>query len=408
LIPTLHFSEFQESWLPSVLGDIAKFSKGKGLSKSELDPDGKISCVRYGELYTRYGETISQPISKTNTNITKLVLSEANDVIIPASGETQIDIATASCIMTDGVALGGDLNIIKTSHDGVFLSYYLNSKRKHDIARLSQGISVVHLYASQLARLTLRIPSLREQQKIAAFLSAVDKKIQLLQLKKKLLGQYKKGAMQKIFSQEIRFKDEDGNDYPDWEERQLRDMDIYIADGNYGELYPKSDEMKSEGVPFIRANNIKDLQLVWDDMKFIDEKLHMTLKSGHLKFDDVLVTTRGEIGMVAYVDKPFEYANINAQICLLRCGPSVSSYFLLQYLHSAGGKKQFKRYETGSALKQLPKKSLGTIKIPVPRIDEQTLIADFLKTIDGKLLSIRKQIAVVIQFKKGLLQQMFV
>ena len=174
--PTLRFPEFKEEWENTKLGKVAKFSKGKGISKSEISEYGINECIRYGELYTRYGEVIQDVFSKTNADINKSVVSEANDVIIPASGETQIDIATASCVMKSGVILGGDLNIIKTNKNGVFLSYYLNSKRKLDIANLAQGISVVHLYSSQLALLNLNFPTLPEQQKIATFLTAVDAK----------------------------------------------------------------------------------------------------------------------------------------------------------------------------------------------------------------------------------------
>ncbi|HAV03189.1 MAG TPA: restriction endonuclease subunit S, partial [Chryseobacterium sp.] len=175
--PTLRFPGFEEEWEVTKLGDIAKFSKGKGVAKIDVDENGATECIRYGELYTHYGEVITDIKSKTNVDVSTLILSEANDVIIPASGETQIDISTASCVIKSGVALGGDLNIIKTSNDGVFLSYYLNSKKKMDIARLSQGISVVHLYASQLAQLTLNLPSLVEQQKIAKLFSEIDFRI---------------------------------------------------------------------------------------------------------------------------------------------------------------------------------------------------------------------------------------
>ena len=133
-IPKLRFPEFKGEWEKKKLGNIAKFSKGKGISKSEIAEDGKTDCIRYGELYTRYGEVISDVYSKTNVDLKNLVLSEANDVIIPASGETQIDIATASCVIKSNVALGGDLNIIKTANNGVFLSYYLNNRKKIEIA----------------------------------------------------------------------------------------------------------------------------------------------------------------------------------------------------------------------------------------------------------------------------------
>src|SRR5690606_35080787 len=148
LIPELRFPEFVNvgEWEEKILGDVATFFKGKGISKADIVEDGSLPCIRYGELYTHYNETITKIKSSTNLSTDDLILSQVNDVIIPASGETQIDIATASCVLQDGVALGGDLNIIRTNLNGVFLSYYLNNAKKEDIAQMAQGISVVHLY----------------------------------------------------------------------------------------------------------------------------------------------------------------------------------------------------------------------------------------------------------------------
>ncbi|MFZ2513482.1 MAG: hypothetical protein WAW63_03440, partial [Candidatus Saccharimonadales bacterium] len=72
----------------------------------------------------------------------------------------------------------------------------------------------------------------------------------------------------------------------EWEPRKLGDLDIYVSDGNYGEMYPKTSEMKDSGVAFIRANNLKDGKLTWQDMRYIDLDLHKVLKSGHLKTGD--------------------------------------------------------------------------------------------------------------------------
>ncbi|QQY32253.1 restriction endonuclease subunit S [Chryseobacterium gleum] len=177
-VPNLRFPEFMEEWETKKLGEIATFSKGKGISKSDIEENGIIECIRYGELYTHYREVINEIKSKTNVNPSTLVLSEKNDVIIPASGETTIDIATASCVLKSGIALGGDLNIIKTNINGIFLSYYLNSKKKMEIANLAQGISVVHLYSSQLASLSLSLPKLNEQNRISSFLALIDERIQ--------------------------------------------------------------------------------------------------------------------------------------------------------------------------------------------------------------------------------------
>ena len=200
-VPNYRFPEFEQDgeWKEKTLEEVAAFSKGKGISKSDIAENGSFPCIRYGELYTHYTETIRVIKSYTNLNAGDLVLSQANDVIIPASGETQIDIATASCILENGIALGGDLNIIRTEINGVFLSYYLNNAKKRDIAQMAQGISVVHLYANQLKTLVLNIPKPKEQQKIASCLSALDDLITAQGEKIEQLQWHKKGLMQGLF-----------------------------------------------------------------------------------------------------------------------------------------------------------------------------------------------------------------
>jgi len=160
------------------LSDIADLSKGIGISKDQLSADGE-PCILYGELYTKYkSETIKEVISKTNIDNTTLVKSKANDVIIPCSGETAEEIATARCVLKDDILLGGDLNIIRLhGYDGSFMSYQLNGKRKYDIAKVAQGVSVVHLYGEHLKNIKTINPSLNEQKKIANLLSLLDERI---------------------------------------------------------------------------------------------------------------------------------------------------------------------------------------------------------------------------------------
>ncbi len=187
------------AWAESTLGKLASFIKGKGISKADIAENGNWECVLYGELYTSYGEVIDNIQSRTNLDPSNLVLSQANDVVIPASGETHIDIATASCILREGIALGGDLNIIRANANGIFLAYYLNNARKNQIARLAQGSSVIHLYSSQLKLLRLSLPSLPEQQKIAAFLSTIDRQINLVGQQLERMQAFKKGLLQQMF-----------------------------------------------------------------------------------------------------------------------------------------------------------------------------------------------------------------
>ncbi len=178
-VPTLRFPEYSDKWLECELQDIADLSKGAGISKDQLSETGE-SCILYGELYTKYkSEVISNVVSKTDIESTNLVRSKANDVIIPSSGETAIDISTARCVPYDNILLGGDLNIIRLKNqDGRFFSYQLNGVRKLDIAQIAQGVSVVHLYGESLKRLKVRYPSKSEQEKISSLLSVLDERIE--------------------------------------------------------------------------------------------------------------------------------------------------------------------------------------------------------------------------------------
>jgi type I restriction enzyme S subunit len=176
----LRFPKFQGEWEESELGRISLISKGAGISKDQLSGDGEL-CILYGELYTKYkSEVINNVQSHTNTDASNLVRSEANDIIIPSSGETAIDISTARCVLFSNILLGGDLNIVRLHNkgDGRFFSYQLNGKRKYDIAKIAQGVSVVHLYGGNLKRLKVFYPKRDEQQKISTFLTFIDQRIQ--------------------------------------------------------------------------------------------------------------------------------------------------------------------------------------------------------------------------------------
>ena len=175
----MRFPEFSGEWIESKLGDIADFSKGAGISKDQRSEEGN-PCILYGELYTRYkSEVITNVFSKTALPDSELVKSKSNDIIIPASGETAEDIATARCVPFDNILLGGDLNIIRLhEQDGKFFSYQLNGVRKYNIATVAQGVSVVHLHAGDLKGITVKYPShIAEQEKISQILGLIDDRI---------------------------------------------------------------------------------------------------------------------------------------------------------------------------------------------------------------------------------------
>ena len=200
--PRLRFPEFRNAveWQRCALGEIADISRGKGISKSDVVQGGRTPCVRYGELYTSYGEIIEIVKSRTNLSAPDLVLSNAGDVIIPASGETKEEIATCACVVDDGVALGSDLNVIRSPVDGRFFSYYLNGSRRRELSKVAQGDTVAHLYPTQLSRLEIYIPGLKaEQQRIGDCLSTLDARLAAQVQKLNILKTHKQGLLQQLF-----------------------------------------------------------------------------------------------------------------------------------------------------------------------------------------------------------------
>lgn len=186
-------------WQEKRLGDVASFQKGKGIAKNDIVAGGTTPCIRYGEIYTDYGETIKSIRSQTNVPAGDLILSQTNDVIIPASGEEPLAMARACCVLRSGVALGGDINILRPQINGVFLAYYLSHAKRIEIARIAQGNSVVHLYSAQLKQLPISVPHTDEQKRIADALTAVDAKIQAVADQVARLQTFKKGLLQQMF-----------------------------------------------------------------------------------------------------------------------------------------------------------------------------------------------------------------
>jgi type I restriction enzyme S subunit len=187
-----------EKWPSTKLGNIADVQKGKGISKSDITEDGHTPCVRYGELYTTYGEVIETVKSRTDVSRAELLFSQGGEVLVPASGETAIGIATAACILPSDIALGSDINIITTHTDGRFLAYQLSGPRKLALARLAQGVSVMHIYGKQLKEIVVFVPDTEEQTRIATTLTTIDARITAAQQEVRGWENWKRGLLQKL------------------------------------------------------------------------------------------------------------------------------------------------------------------------------------------------------------------
>ena len=378
-VPELRFKEFNDEWKEEKLGDIGHFYKGKNISKEDLSNKG-IECIRYGELYTTYKEKIDLVFNKTRLQLEKLFLSQKNDILIPSSGETAIDISTSSCILKENVALGGDITIIRTKNDGIFLAYYLNYLKKRDIAKLAQGISIIHLYVNHLKSLKLKLPSRKEQQKIALFLSSIDKKIELTDKKLEFLEKYKKWLMQKLLTGKVRFsgfKDE-------WKEEKLGN----ISNIKKGEQLNKILQNSFDNYPVINGG----VEISGYTNKYNTNENTISISEG------------GSCGHVKYMKTKFWSGG--HCYALEELEDSLNNEFLYHYLKF--NEINLSRLKVGSGLPNIQKKAINNFIILVPPILEQRKIASFLSAIDKKIELIKSRLENLKRYKKGLLQKMFV
>ncbi len=182
--PKIRFKGFNDDWEQRYIEDIASFSKGNGYSKSDLSNNGN-PIILYGRLYTNYEFCIDKV--NTYSKIKKgSVLSQGNEVIVPSSGETSEDIARASAIIKKGILIGGDLNIIRPIEivESCFLALAIsNGKTQKDLSSKAQGKSVVHIHNSDIKKIQVSFPKVKEQEKIIKLFKFIDNLISLHQRK---------------------------------------------------------------------------------------------------------------------------------------------------------------------------------------------------------------------------------
>ena len=364
----MRFPEFSGEWKEEQLDSIATLSKGIGISKEQLSEDGE-PCILYGELYTKYkSEIINHVESKTDIDSSKLKRSKANDVIIPCSGETAVDIATARCVPFDNILLGGDLNVISLhKYDGAFMSYQLNGKRKYDIARVAQGVSVVHLYGEHLKAIKTYNPSLPEQQKIAELLSLIDERIAT---QNKIIKKYEsliKGIAHRVAG--------------------MGKPNVRIAEclECTSSTLQESEVSEVGTYPVYGANGIVGYL---DSYNTSDEAIYI-VKDG------------SGVGSVAYVKGR---CSATGTLNILTAQKDYSLQFLYYLLKVFN----YDPYKTGMAIPHIYFKDYGKTKIFCPSYNVQLLYARMLVAIDTKLLTEEKYLYRLNCQKQYLLRQMFI
>ena len=392
-VPALRFPEFTEEWKEERLSKIAELSKGVGISKEQLSEDGE-PCILYGELYTKYkSEIIHKVISKTNIESSNLKRSKRNDVIIPCSGETAIDIAVARCVPFDNILLGGDLNIIRLhKDDGAFMAYQLNGKRKIDIAKLAQGVSVVHLYGENIKAIKTYNPCLQEQQKIVKLLSMLDERIEVQNKIIEKLQSLIKGIVDELMTVLLK-----GKLYPF--------SSFYIKAGEGGTPTTSVNEYYLGGtIPFIKIEDLSCKYLT-SNKDFITELGMQKSSAWLIPSHSVIYSNGATIGAISINEYPIctkqgilgivPNTNINVEYLYLLMS---SSYF----------SKEVNRIVTEGTMKTAYLKDINHIKCPLPSMAQQQNITNLTSSIEKKLFVEQELLKLLNIQKQHLLRTMFI
>lgn len=370
--------------------DICSFFKGKGISKNDISSNGKIPCIRYGELYTHYKEVINHIISFTNCNIDELIFSKKNDILIPSSGETKNDIATSSCITLNNIAIGSDLHILRTKQNGIFFSYYINHKIRKKISMIAQGDAIVHLYAEQLKNIEAYFPSLPEQQKIADCLSSLDELIEAHEQKLDTLKQHKKGLMQRLFPAEgetmPRWRFPEFRNAGEWEEDEIGNI-FNVTRGQVLAMTEVQTKQTETYIYPVYSSQTKNNGLAGFYSKYLYE-------------DAITWTTDGaNAGEVNFRKGKFYCTNV--------CGVLLNNNGYANKCISELINSVSKKYVSYVGNPKLMNNVMEKIKIPIPSLPEQQKIADCLTSIDERIEAQEEKIVALKEHKKGLMQQLF-
>ena len=378
IAPQLRFKEFSDKWQVKNLEELSEVTTGNKDTQNKLD-DGEFP------FFVR-----SQTVEKINS--------------YTYDGE-------AVLTSGDGVGVGKNFHYINGKFDyhqrvycifnfksqvsGKYIFYYFSEKFNKRVMGLSAKNSVDSVRRSMITEMPISIPTLNEQTKIANFLTAVDEKISQFTQKHDLLNQYKKGVMQQIFSQELRFKDDDGQDFPEWEEATLGEIvkfqngkgheSIINEDGKY--IVVNSKFIASSGKVF--KCSVKALTPIASDTNV------MVMSD---------VPNGKALGKCFFISEDNRFT-LNQRICALKSDKYHNKF--LYYLINRN--PHFLSFDSGVGQTNLKKEDVLSCPLVIPiSTNEQTKIANFLTAIDDKITATQAQLKAVKQYKQGLLQQMFV
>ncbi|MFT2141323.1 restriction endonuclease subunit S [Staphylococcus sp. GDY8P145P] len=388
-VPELRFPEFDGEWEEKQLSTILEIGTGK--SKVQSNENGKYNILGSTGI-----------IGKSHT------YDYEGDFILTARvGHYAGKLYKHS----------GKVNI---SDNTIYLFNFINKNFIYEslnvvkLEKLVFGSGQPLIKASDLKKLKILVPVSKEQQKIGEFFSKLDRQIELEEQKLAKLEEQKQGYMQKIFSQELRFKDENGNEYPEWESKKIEEL-FNLIDGDRGKNYPSDKDFYDKGhTLFLDTGNVTKNGFLFNRNRFINKEKDDILRNGKLELNDFVITSRGTLGNIGFYGQNIhhKYPNIriNSAMLILRPLNNKFNYQYLYFLLKDDAIDTFmKHYRVGSAQPHITKKDFGNMKISViTDVNEQRKIAKSLTTLDKLVINQSNKVESLKQRKQGLLQKMFI
>ena len=400
-VPQLRFPEFNGDLEEKKLDDVGSFKSGTGFTEAEQGGKSGVPFFKVSDMNLEGNQKV---MVSANNYVNDEQIARLNYKPINKKSVIFAKVGAAVFLerkrIADSFLIDNNMMAFTPTEDIDFIRQWFDTVR---LSKYAQVGALPSYNASDLKTIKINLPSLPEQTKIANFLAAVDTKIEQLSKKQALLGEYKKGLMQQIFSQAIRFKADDGSEFPDWEEKKLGGMIDIVVD-NRGKTPPV---VKERNIPLIEVNAIGSKSIDYKKVsKFVTPETFKNWFRKYLNNGDILFSTVGQTAVCSiYFDSV--KAAISQNIVGLRFS-SEDFKFMYYLLTERKNNHKFKRIEMGAVQPSVKVSQMIHIDFKIPSFPEQQKIANFLSSIDTKIEQVGKQLDGSKQFKKALLQQMFV
>jgi len=411
-VPKLRFPNFNEEWTKCKLSDagiqIIDGDRGKNYPNGNDFSSNGYCLFLNAKNVTKNGFSFIEKsfVSKEKDSQLRKGKLQRFDIVLTTRGSIGHISYYDLNIPFENLRINSGMVLIRTNKEKVnsdYLYKFLNSNHtQKEIQIVAFGSAQPQLTVSEISKFFISFPSINEQTKIASFLTAVDDKIQALKKKKELLEQYKKGVMQQLFSQALRFKREDGTDYPEWEEKRLGE--VFYSEKGVGISKSKIDENGAHqcilyGELYTKYNEVvKKIYSRTNELEGTDSRI------GDLLIPCSTTTTGIDLANVTALN--IENVKLGGDITILRSDIKINNIFFAYYLTNFK-KEEIASYAQGSTIVHLYFSHIREMKIEHPCLEEQTKIANFLSAIDDKIAHCQQELAGMELWKKGLLQQMF-